>query len=215
MQHQFSERGLALGYIGGSAMQVVPLGDPLQPLKNRPNHSGPCEACPGWFSPDGHLIIWNVPWPYSKPREPSLIVRTITGETVATWLGQLNTVAALAFSPNRSRVALEVQNYFPGAPATGLQYVVLGTPDRVFLEPMPPQNEAGGSDSIGWSPDSHRLVFSRHGKIIVQNVDTHERSVLADGMEPAWSPGSMDLFYLYELSSHGDGTRHSQTTAPL
>jgi WD40-like Beta Propeller Repeat len=188
MRERDSKEGLALGYIGGSVMQIVPLGGALLADENLENHSGPCEGCPGWFSSDGRLIVWGLLWPFRRPEEPSLIVRTVTGATVATWYGQLNTIAALALSPDRSRVALEVQNYFPEAPAVGLQYVVLGTPSRVMLEGMPPKNEADASDSLGWSPDSRKIVFSRHRKVIVLNTDTGARDTIADGTEPAWSP---------------------------
>jgi Tol biopolymer transport system component len=188
MSEKDSREGLALGYIGGSLMTVVPLGGGVLGDKNLENHSGPCESCPGWISPDGKSIVWSVPWPFARPAEPSLVVRGVTGELQATWSGQINTIIALALSPDRSRVAVEVQNYFPGAPATGLQYVVLGTPKRVMIEHMPPQNEADASDSLGWSPDSRRIVFSRHHKVIVLNIETGDRSAIADGSEPAWSP---------------------------
>jgi hypothetical protein len=188
MHEKDSKEGLALGYINGSALEIVPLGGGLLTDENLQNHSGPRENCPGWFSSDGRLIVWELSWPFGKPEDPSLIVRAVTGATVATWYGQLNTIIALALSPDRTRVAVEVQNYFPGAPATGLQYVVLGTPKRVMIEHMPPQNEADASDSLGWSPDSRRIVFSRHHKVIVLNIETGDRSAIADGSEPAWSP---------------------------
>jgi WD40-like Beta Propeller Repeat len=188
MREKDSREGLALGYIGGSGMKILPLGGGLLTDENLQNHSGPCESCPGWFSSDGRLILWELPWPFGKPEDPSLIVRTVTGAPVATWSGQLNDIAALALSPDRSRVALEVQNYFPGAPATGLQYVVLGTPNRVMIEGMPQQNEADASDSLGWSADSRKIVFSRRRKVIILNIETGDRNTIADGSEPAWSP---------------------------
>jgi hypothetical protein len=189
MRGRASKEGLALGYISGSLMEILPLGGGgLLSDENLENHSGPCESCPGWFSSDGKMVIWFVPWPFARPEEPSLIVRTVTGATVATWFGQLNTITALALSPDKSRVALEAQNYYPGAPATGLQYVVLGTPNRVMIEGMPQQKKADASDSLGWSPDSRKIVFSRHDKVIVLNIETGARDTIADGIEPAWSP---------------------------
>lgn len=188
MRQRDSREGQALGYIGGSLMQIVPLGGGLLGDENLENYSGPCRACPGWFSRDGKLIVWQLGWPAQRPGEPSLIVRTVSGETVATWSGQLNTIVALALAPDKSHVALEAQNYYPEAPATGLQYVVLGTPNRVMIEGMPPQKEADASDSLGWSPDSRKLVFSRRHKVIVLNIETGDRSAIADGSEPAWSP---------------------------
>jgi WD40 repeat protein len=187
MRRRSSDSGLALGYIGGSGMEVFPLAGPIT-QKSLENYSGPCRICAGWFSSDGKLIIWNVLWPDWKPDEPSLLVRTITGQTIAIWSGLLNTPYALALSPDRSRVALEAINHYPGAPATGLQYVVLGTPNRVILEPQPPENEMGGSESVGWSPDSRSIVFSRHGKIIIVNVTTGDQKVMTSGSRPAWSP---------------------------
>jgi WD40-like Beta Propeller Repeat len=189
MRERASKEGLALGYIPGSGMEILPLGGGgLLTEENLENDSGPCRACPGWFSPDGKLIVWQLTWPFAKPSEPSLIVRTVTGQTVATWFGQLNTVFALALAPDKSHVALEVQNYYPGVPDTGLQYVVLGTPNRVMIEGMPPRNEVDGNDTLGWSPDSREIVFSRHHKVIVLNIETGDRNVIADGSEPAWSP---------------------------
>lgn len=188
MREEDSREGLALGYIGGSGMEILPLGGGPLTDENLENHSGPCEICPGWFSSDGRLIVWELPWPFGKPEEPSLIVRTVTGATVATWFGQLNTIVALALAPDKTHVVLEVQNYYPEAPATGLQYVVLGTPNRVMIEGMPPKKEADASDSLGWSPDSRKIVFSRHHKVIVLNIETGDRNVIADGSEPAWSP---------------------------
>src|SRR5579864_6178182 len=102
---------------------------------------------------------------------------------------------ALALSPDASRVALEAINHYPGAPATGLQYIVLGTPNRVILEPQPPENEMDGSGSVGWSPDSRRVVFSRHGKIIIVSIATGERNVLTSGTTPAWSPDGRWISY--------------------
>lgn len=189
MRRRSSDSGLALGYIGGSGMEVFPLGGlPITATMLLENYSGPCRSCAGWFSSDGKEIIWNVLWPDWKPDETSLLVRTITGQTIAIWSGLLNTPYALALSPDRSRVALEAINHYPGAPATGLQYVVLGTPNRVILEPQPPENEMDGSGSVGWSPDSRSIVFSRHGKIIIVNIETGDRKVIASGSRPAWSP---------------------------
>src|SRR5579864_6574093 len=91
MRGRSSDSGLALGYIGGSAMEVFPLAGVPITNKSLENYSGPCGICAGWFSPDGKLIIWTVLWPYWKPDEPSLLVRTITGQTIAMWSGQLNT----------------------------------------------------------------------------------------------------------------------------
>jgi hypothetical protein len=188
MREMDSKEGLALGYIQGNVLEILPLGGGPLANENLDNQSGPRESSSGWPSPDGKLIVWQISWPDSKPGDPSLIVQTITGARVAAWYGQLNTIAALALSPDKSRVALEVQNYFPGAPATGLQYVVLGTPNRVMIEGMPQQKEGDASDSLGWSPDSHRIVFSRQRKIIVLNIETGARNAIAEGMEPAWSP---------------------------
>jgi len=188
MRRKAIEQGLALGYIGGSLMQVLPLKGGLLTDKNLQNHSGPCESCPGWFSSDGKSIVWEAPWPFRKPMDPSLVVKTIAGVRKAAWFGQLNTVAALSLSPDGSRIALEVQNNFPGAPGTGLQYAVLGTANRVMIEGMPPKNEADASDSLGWSPDSHKIVFTRHHKVIVLNIETGVRNVITDGTEPSWSP---------------------------
>ncbi len=189
MRRRSSDSGLALGYIGGTGMSVYPLaGIPITSRVLLENYSGPCVRCPGWFSSDGKLVIWNVLWPDWKPDKPSLLVRTITGQTIATWSGLLNTPYALALSPDRSRVALEAINHYPGAPATGLQYVMLGTSSRVMLEPQPPENEMNGSESVGWSPDSRSIVFSRHGKIIIVNIGTGDRRVITGGSMPAWSP---------------------------
>jgi WD40 repeat protein len=107
---------------------------------------------------------------------------------VASWSGQLNTLYALALSPDRAKVALEAINHYPRAPDTGLQYAFLGTQKRIFLDPQPPENEMNGSESVGWSPDSRRIIFSRHGKIITINIETGEREVIASGSAPAWSP---------------------------
>jgi WD40 repeat protein len=71
---------------------------------------------------------------------------------------------------------------------TGLQYVVLGIPSQVVLEPQPPENEMDGSESVGWSPDSRSIVFSRHGKVVIVNIETGQRSLIAGGTDPAWSP---------------------------
>jgi hypothetical protein len=108
MRRRSSDSGLALGYLGGSGMEVFPLGGlPITATMLLENYSGPCRSCAGWFSSDGKAIIWNVLWPDWKPDEPSLLVRTINGQTIATWTGLLNTPYALALSPDRSRVALE------------------------------------------------------------------------------------------------------------
>jgi len=188
MQMKSVNSGMALGYIGGSGMMVIPFGAGISTPPNLENFSGPCGICPGWFSTDGRLIVWHQSWPYWKSPEPSLLVQTIAGETVATWSGQLNTIYAMALSPDRSRVAFEAINHYPKAPATGLQYVVLGAAARTVIEPQPPEEETGGSQSLGWSPDSRRIVFSRGGKIKVVDVKTLEQTVLASGSNPSWSP---------------------------
>jgi len=201
MRDKTSRSGMALGYVNGSTLEILPLngGPPTnQILENR---SGPRQSSSGWFSPDGKLIVWQLSWPFAKADDPSLVVETLAGVRVAAWYGQLNTIAALALSPDMSRVALEVQNYFPRAPATGLQYVVLGTPTRVVVEGMPPQNEAHASDSLGWSPDSHKIVFSRNRQIIVLDIRTGTRETLVDGIEPAWSP---DGLWISFTSSRGN-----------
>lgn len=188
MREKASTEGLALGYVQGSSLQIIPVDQGSLLTQNRENRVGPRQSAPGWFSPDGRLIVWYLPWPFAKPGDPSLVIQTVAGATVATWHGQLNTIAALALSPDRSRVALEIQNHFPGAPATGLQYVVLGTPARVMIDSMPAQREADASDSLGWSHDSRKIVFSRHRKVVVLDILTGSREILVDGMEPAWSP---------------------------
>lgn len=188
MRAKSSNSGLALGYIPGSGMHIMPLDGGPPAEENLQNYSGPCTICPGWFSPDGRLIIWQLTWPDWKPTKPSLLVQTVSGQTVATWSGQLNSLYALALSPDRSKVALEARNYFPEAPYTGLQYVVLGTQRRVLLEPQPPEAESDESESVGWSPGSHRIVFSRHSRIIVVDIGTGARKDIARGSNPAWSP---------------------------
>jgi hypothetical protein len=120
MRRRSSDFGLALGYIGGTTMGVYPLEGVPTTSQSLENYSGPCRRCGGWFSSDGKLVVWNVLWPDWKADEPSLLVRTITGQTIAKWSGLLNTPYALAVSPDRSRVALEAINHYPGAPATGL-----------------------------------------------------------------------------------------------
>jgi Tol biopolymer transport system component len=188
MRRRSSDSGLALGYIGGTAMDVFPLAGVPITTKSLENYSGPCSRCAGWFSSDGRSITWEVLWPDWKPGQPSLLVRSINGQTIAMWSGLLNTPYALALSPDRSLIALEAINHYPGAPATGLQYIALGTPNRTVLEPQPSENEMAGSYSVGWSPDSRSIVFSRHGTIMIVNIATGERNVLASGITPAWSP---------------------------
>src|SRR5579864_2965938 len=92
MASKSSRSGLALGYIGGSGMHIIPLDGGVPGDENLENYSGPCGARPGWFSSDGRLITWQLVWPYWKPRDPSLLVQTVSGQTVASWSGQLNTV---------------------------------------------------------------------------------------------------------------------------
>ena len=114
MRRRSSDSGLAVGYIGGTVMELFPLAGVPMTNKSLENHSGPCGRCAGWFSPDGKLITWEVLWPDWRPDEPSLLVRTITGQTISMWSGLLNTPYALALSPDRSRVALEAINHYPG-----------------------------------------------------------------------------------------------------
>jgi hypothetical protein len=85
-------------------------------------------------------------------------------------------------------VALEVRRYSGESAITGLQYVVLGTPTRVILEPQTSRQDAGKSSSIGWSAEGQKLVYSRHGKVIVFDLTTGARQEIADGFNPAWSP---------------------------
>ncbi len=137
MARKSSESGLAIGNISGNLMRIMPLeGGFLWDLTHTNNiekYLGPCGICPGWFSQDGRLIVWEV-WPYSifKPEEPSILVQTMDGQTIATWTGRIQTTSTLALSPDKSRVALEVINHHTSMPFTGLQYVVLGTSKRVF-----------------------------------------------------------------------------------
>ena len=190
MRAKSSETGLALGYLGGSLMNVIPVDGGL-PLvtENLENYSGPCRGCAGWFSADGRLIIWMSAW--AKPnehQEPALLVQTISGETTATWIGSLYDVTALSLSPDKSKVAVEDQRYDREEPNHGLQYVTLGTDRRVLIEPQPAQSEAGRSFGVGWSPDSRKIVFSRRGKIITVDINSGERNEIAKGTSPAWSP---------------------------
>jgi hypothetical protein len=189
MRRKSSESGLALGYIGGSGMSVYPL-EGTQPFGNLENYSGPCRMCPGWFASDGKLIIWRHAFLTANGQHegPSLLVQTITGDTVATWSGQLTNVSAVALSPDRSRIALEAPDYWPVSSHSGLQYVVLGTPKRVVLEAQPSENEEDRSESLGWSSDSRRIAFSRHNKIVLIDIETGERREIARGINPAWSP---------------------------
>jgi hypothetical protein len=189
MHDKGSQGDLAVGYIAGNAIEVFSFDGEIHGVGRLiENNLGPCDSCPGWFSSDGRLIVWQIPWPFWKSSEPSLQVTTIKGEPAARWWGQMNTVYALSLSPDRSRVVLEARNYYPGAENTGLQCVVLGSEKRLVLEPQPQEKEADGSNSVGWSPDSKRIVFSRHRKILEANVEGGERVVLASGSNPAWSP---------------------------
>jgi len=200
MARKSSQSGLAIGDIGGSVMRILPLEGGYQwDLTHRnylDKNLGPCGVCPGWFSQDGRLIVWEV-WPYSilKPEEPSILVQTIAGQTIATWVGLINSTSALALSPDKSRVALEVFNHETSMPVTGLQYVVLGTSKRVFLEPQPPEKEPLGSRSIGWSPDSRRIVYSRHSRVLTVDIETAKREEIAEGNNPAWSPDGRWISY--------------------
>src|ERR1700691_320759 len=103
MQEKASKAGLALGYLGGSGMQVIPVdGSVLTQLRveNLENYSGPCRGCAGWFSANGRLIIWISAW--VKPnehQEPALLVQTLSGETMATWVGSFHDVTAVTLSP--------------------------------------------------------------------------------------------------------------------
>jgi hypothetical protein len=189
MRTKALQENLAVGYLAGSVIEVFSFESGLRSVGlQMENNLGPCESCPGWFSSDGRLIIWHVPWPYWKSSEPSLEVTTIKGKPIARWWGQLNTLYALSLSPDRSRVVLEARNYYPGAENTGLQCVFLNSDKRLVLDAQPPENESGASNSVGWSPDSTKIVFSRSGKILVLNVETGDREVLASGSNPAWSP---------------------------
>jgi len=190
MQQKASKAGLALGYIGGSGMQAFPVdGSLLTQLRteNLENYSGPCRECPGWFSADGRLIVWHHAGLIGY-QEPSLLVQTISGKTMWTWVGPLYYFNAVALSPDKSKVAVEVQRYDREVPYNGLQYLILGTDQRVLIEPQPVQSEANDSASVGWSPDSRKIVFSRHGKIITADIGTGQRNEIATGTNPAWSP---------------------------
>ena len=181
--------GLALGYLAGSAIELFPF--ETAPQMQRlvlDNNLGPCPICPGWFSSDGRFITWQFTWPYWKPSEPSLQVTTVKGEPIAGWSGQLNTIYALSLSPDHSRVVLEARNYFPGAENTGLQCVILGTGKRLVIDSQPHEREADSSNSVGWSPDSNRIVFSRNGRVVLLNIESGERLAIVDGSNPAWSP---------------------------
>lgn len=190
LRQESSRSGLAIGYIAGSGMLVLPLeGGPLLDV-NLENHAGPCWFCPGWFSSDGNLITWEVVPLYQKPNEPSLIVTTITGEPMSAWVGPVRDIYAVALSPDRSKIAFEawdVSSRPPNVPM-GLQVVRLGGTDREVVDEQPPKSETDGSQSIGWSPDSRRLVYSRHGKIIVVDIDSRKQTEIASGTNPAWSP---------------------------
>ena len=189
MRTKAARAGLAMGYLAGSAIEVFSFEGGLRSVGRRmENNLGPCDSCPGWFSSDGRFIVWQLPWPYWKSSEPSLQVTTIRGEPIARWWGRLNTLYAVSLSPDRSRVVLEARNYYLGAENTGLQCVVLGSDKRLVLDAQPPENESGGSNSVGWSPDSAKILFSRRGKILVTNVETGDRVVLASGSNPTWSP---------------------------
>jgi dipeptidyl aminopeptidase/acylaminoacyl peptidase len=187
MRKGATRSALAIGYLAGSVIEVFPFEGGLEGRRIE-NNLGPCASCPGWFSSDGKLIIWQFTWPDWEPSEPSLQVRTVKGEPVASWWGQLNTIYALSLSRDRTRIAIESRNYFPGAENTGLQYIILGTSRRVVLDAQPAENEANSSNSLGWSPVADQIVFSRNGQIVLLNIDSGERVVVAKGSNPAWSP---------------------------
>jgi len=189
MRRKSAEFGLAIGYVGGSAMEIFPTAG--GPLTNEllENYSGPCRICPGWFSSDGKLIVWQQIPLYQDATDPGLVVQTVTGETVSRWVGKVIDVYALALSPDKSKVAFEAWDHSARPqPDMGLQYVVLGTPRREILEAQPPKNEVDGSENIGWSPDSKSIVFSRHGKVVIIDIETAKREEIASGSMPAWSP---------------------------
>jgi len=81
-------------------------------------------------------------------------------------------------------------------PVTGLQYAVLGTPKRVFLEPQPPAKESWGSGSVGGSPDSRQILYSRHNRVLTVDIETGEREEIAEGNNPAWSPDGRWISYV-------------------
>jgi len=192
MEAKSSRSGLAVGRIGGSWLHVTPLGGGLltEPkYQGSPeNNLGPCRICPGWFSANGNRITWWNLQLLKQRAETTLSVTTITGEPVSTWTGDLYTPVAVALSQDGSKVALEVQRYDLDIPGSGLQYVTFGVEGHVLIEPQPPQSEANDSTSVGWSPDSRKIVYSRHGKVITVDIDRGERIELANGTNPAWSP---------------------------
>jgi len=188
MREEVLRSGLAIGYIGGSAMEVYRFGETPLMLEN---YLGPCRICPGQFSADGRLIVWQLVRPYWKEGQPSLVVTTVEGKPVNEWWGQLDALdikLGSALSPDRSMIALDLRSYRPGATNTGLQYVRLGSDKRIILERQPQENELEASETLGWSPDSKRIVFSRHGRITSINIDTGERIDVASGVDPSWSP---------------------------
>lgn len=182
LQQKSEKEGLALVRVRGDLVDLVPFGSALRHCVR-----GETGVILTGISSDGLKVIL-------MDYQLNLTINRIDGEI-------LMATSALKFpnmqswlSPNGKRLLfLALGN----SSSSGL-YIADLTSNRVeFLERElpPPGLSYGLSNSAGWSRDGASVVYSHEGQIIKLDLASGNKSTLAKGTHPSWSPDGKWIAY--------------------
>jgi WD40 repeat protein len=152
------------------------------------------------LSEDGSKLITFTPNSHANGLPPDRIALIGSDGAVVKQLRiGLADVRAASLSPNGDFVAFvgtDRQTH-----STGVQYAQFSDPKSFLIERIE-RDALWNPGTLGWSPDSRRIVYSAARNIKIFDTDSRHSVVIAAGLDPGWSPDGKQISF---RSLAGDG----------
>ncbi len=140
------------------------------------------------ISPHGDRFVVSYSVPYG---ESGLLIANLMGKEL--WrMPYESGASALGLSADGSRLAFQSHGNvsYVTTTATGNQPA-----KSVELKSSGRRRDQLSGDSLGWSPDSTRIVCEVNGRVQIWNLNKGSVSFLAEGHDPTWSPDGHWIAY--------------------